>query len=95
MEGVREREEGGERKGVGAAAAVAKFPAGAKRGRERCRRRRRRRRRREKHQLKKKLTDDVDPGAEGLRHRLVLVGLEALDDDLLLVRRKREKRVYE
>ena len=33
---------------------------------------------------KKKLTDDIDPGAEGLRHRLVLVGLEALDDDLLI-----------
>jgi hypothetical protein len=31
----------------------------------------------------KKRTDDVDPGAKRLRHRLVLVGLEALDDDLL------------
>ena len=42
---------------------------------------------------KKKLTDDVDPGAERLRHRLVLVGLEALDDDLLI--RREEESVRE
>lgn len=35
----------------------------------------------------KKRTDAVDLGAEGLRDRLVLVGLEALDDDLLDVHR--------